>query len=374
MGFLFVVFVLFEICWSRPVTINNDEWSMFGHDAAHSFRSGLLGPNTNKTFFKFYISGATRSAAIGSDGTIYCDSLDGNLYAVEPFGNLKWTFKASKPFISVPALAVDGTIYITSQENLLYAINPTGVEQWNFSIATSINNQIQPSPTIGSDGTIFIGSTELDSSYMYAITPSGQLKWKFRSGRSGLICQSRRRWHTLFWFYRWLFLCFGLVSGTKKWSVQTSNSIQSSVAIGSDGTLYFGSQDKNLYAMDSSSGAVKWKFTTGAPIYASPGIGADGTIYVGSTDGFFYAVDQTGNKVWSFNASATIFASPAIGQDGTLYVISSKGVMHALDNSGKEIWSYQTNIVTAAQSSPVIGVGKSLVWASGSMLIGVRGF
>ena len=58
----------------------------------------------------------------------------------------------------------------------------------------------------------------------------------------------------------------------------------SSPAIGSDGTIYVGSFDNNLYAINHTYGSEKWRFETGDWIYSSPAIGADGTIYVGSND------------------------------------------------------------------------------------------
>jgi hypothetical protein len=50
-----------------------------------------------------------------------------------------------------------------------------------------------------------------------------------------------------------------------------------------------GSLDKNLYAVNPD-GTQKWAFTTGGPINSSPALGPDGTVYVGSDDGKLYAV------------------------------------------------------------------------------------
>jgi outer membrane protein assembly factor BamB len=64
--------------------------------------------------------------------------------------------------------------------------------------------------------------------------------------------------------------------------------VESSPAIGADGTIYFGSGDFNLYALtDGGQDAVaeKWAFEAGPIETSSPAIGADGTIYIGSNDG-----------------------------------------------------------------------------------------
>ena len=68
--------------------------------------------------------------------------------------------------------------------------------------------------------------------------------------------------------------------------------IDSSPAIGADGTIYVGSEDDNLYALtdNGTSGSLKWKYATGIVIESSPALGADGTIYVGSNDNNLYAL------------------------------------------------------------------------------------
>ena len=71
--------------------------------------------------------------------------------------------------------------------------------------------------------------------------------------------------------------------GTMKWAFSTGSWVDSSPALGMDGTVYVGSFDSNLYAINPD-GAMKWAFPTGASIWSSPAIGKDGTIYVGSDD------------------------------------------------------------------------------------------
>ena len=64
----------------------------------------------------------------------------------------------------------------------------------------------------------------------------------------------------------------------------------SSPAIGSDGTVYVGSWDNKLYAINGKSGVKLWEFETGGSVNSSPAIGSDGTVYVGSDDKKLYAI------------------------------------------------------------------------------------
>ena len=64
----------------------------------------------------------------------------------------------------------------------------------------------------------------------------------------------------------------------------------SSPAIGSDGTVYVGSIDRKLYAINGKTGGKLWEFETGKDVFSSPAIGSDGTVYVGSWDNKIYAI------------------------------------------------------------------------------------
>ena len=78
--------------------------------------------------------------------------------------------------------------------------------------------------------------------------------------------------------------------GTPIWEFETGDEVFSSPAIGSDGTVYVGSFDNKLYAINGKSGVKLWEFETGGQVFSSPAIGSDGTVYVGSSDKKLYAI------------------------------------------------------------------------------------
>ncbi len=65
--------------------------------------------------------------------------------------------------------------------------------------------------------------------------------------------------------------------------------MESTPAIGSAGTVYVGSWDKTLYAINGKTGVKQWEIDTGGVVRSSPAIGPDGTVYVGSSDKKLYA-------------------------------------------------------------------------------------
>ena len=157
-------------------------------------------------------------------------------------------------------------------------------------------------------------------------------------------------------------------TGDKLWEFETGDSVYSSPAIGSDGTVYVGSSDKKLYAINGKTGVKLWEFETGDVVHSSPAIGSDGTVYVGSHDRKFYALNgKTGVKLWEFETGSRVSSSPAIGSNGTVYVGSKDKKLYALDGenlkqifvNGKELfeikklWEFET--ADAVSSSPVIG-------------------
>ena len=79
-----------------------------------------------------------------------------------------------------------------------------------------------------------------------------------------------------------------------------------------------------------------WEFETGDEVWSSPAIGSDGTVYVGSYDNKLYAVDgKSGVKLWEFETRGGVNSSPAIGSDGTVYVGAGYNKLYAIKSDSK---------------------------------------
>lgn len=127
------------------------------------------------------------------------------------------------------------------------------------------------------------------------------------------------------------------VDGTILWTFETGSGIESSPVIDKEGTLYFGTTDCYVYAVDRQ-GDLKWKTKIGTPqikgyggskdytcIPGTASIDSNGNIYITTRDQKLVAVDSEGNVLWEFiiNLTPDHFGSPAIGSDGTIYVLGS---------------------------------------------------
>ncbi len=266
-------------------------------------------------------------------------------------GKLKWSFETGGDVQSSPAIGSDGTIYMGSHDNKLYAINPDGTEKWNYTT----NNRVRSSPAIGSDGTIYVGSYD---NRLYAINPDGTEKWNFSTGL----------------YISWSSPTIGSdgtiyvgsddsklyainPDGTEKWNFTTGGMVNSSPAIGSDGTIYVGSWDSKLYAINPD-GTLKWSFMTGHFVWSSPAVVSDGTLYIGSSNMKLFAINPDGTEKWSFMTGGAVDSSPAIGSDGTIYVGSDDDILYAINPDGSQEWNFSTN--GQVQSSPAIGSDSTI--------------
>lgn len=141
-------------------------------------------------------------------------------------------------------------------------------------------------------------------------------------------------------------------TGKLKWKFKTNGIIHTTPALYNN-TVYIGSWDTYVYAIDALSGKEKWRFKTGdhpgyhvmEGLQASPSI-HDGSVYFGSRDGFFYAVNSaTGKLEWKYDANSSWILTTAGIKDNTLYLGTSDSFLFlALDaKTGKEKFRFKTN-------------------------------
>lgn len=259
--------------------------------------------------------------------------------------------------LSSPAISPDGTtLYVgvcmttTAQTGLLVAID---LASQRPKSGWPINGYATPewvvsSPAVGPDGTVYFGCYD---GYLYALNgANGSLKWKKRLGYIVTSSPSLSADGTIIYIGSEGFSSNDDISGDNGlhavgsdgnpiWTFKTKAYVESTPAISSDGTLYFGCGDQYIYAVDSS-GALKWRVLTGSSVKSSPAIGADGTVYIGSYDGYFYALlPEKGELKWRFEVGKVVHASPALGPDGTIYFGALTSNFYALNPDGSQRWS-----------------------------------
>jgi len=148
-----------------------------------------------------------------------------------------------------------------------------------------------------------------------------------------------------------------------KWSFKTGGSVESTPFF-HNGSIYFGSGDRNLYALDAKTGAERWHCETDAIIQASCAA-AQNKIFVGSKRGTLYAIDDSnGRVVWKFQSTVnldSIFTTPLIHGNSLIFG-SMAGAVHALSiPNGNQAWEFKTE--AEANSSPQ-AIGETVYFGS----------
>lgn len=181
-------------------------------------------------------------------------------------------------------------------------------------------------------------------------------------------------------------------TGREKWKFSTNGNIRSTPAVW-EGRVYFLSLDGNFYAVNAQTGKLDWKFATGGEssptalglygmepalepipdpwdfLLSSPTV-ADGRVYFGSGDHYVYALNaRNGTLAWKFEAGDVVHSSPAV-MKGMLYIGCWNGVLYALDaTTGHLHWKFVTG---TDKTRFMQGIPGSPVVAAGEVVFGSR--
>jgi large repetitive protein len=238
-------------------------------------------------------------------------------------------------------------VFHTGRSNLRTE-NVTGTEIWR--VTEEIFGLMEGAPIIDDQGIIYFGA----NSHLYAFYANGTKKWKYESDGTIWATPAIAEDGTII-FPTWG--GYGTVhavcpNGTVKWTYRDGYETQSlsSPAIGTDGTIYFGSDDSpnyNIYAINAN-GTLRWKYSTGYITNGAPAIAPDGTIYIGSGDHHLYAMNPNGTLRWWYDTGSDIKGGATIASDGTIYVPAFNSYFYALTPNGELLWKGYTGDSVAA--------------------------
>ena len=271
--------------------------------------------------------------------------------APREFHRIKWKFPTGDRIVSSPVIQ-DKTLYFGGDDGNVYAVDAeTGRQIWKRATGGPVSS----TPAVA-NGIVYVGS--YDGKFYALDAHTGALKWKFAT-------DGERR-----------FEAKGLHGmQPKNQTIADAFDIFLSSPVIVQNTVYFGSGDGNLYALDAATGDLRWKFKTGDVVHASPAF-ANGVLFFGSWDSYFYAVDaKTGKEKWRFHGGEDSLihnqvgfqSSPAV-VDGVIYTGCRDAQLYALDAAtGKEKWRFD-NALSWVITSPAVFNGKVYFATSDSAL------
>lgn len=214
-----------------------------------------------------------------------------------------------------------GTIYFGTDINpFLYAVRADipgsagGTSRWRYPSSTQLTGDILTQPVVNpSNRDVIFATTD---GYVYALPYSTSS------------------------------------TPTRRWRFNTGSSLEAALAISPDGnTVYVGTTTGTnggvLYALDAkttnTSGSVRWRYPSSGSIgaiYRKPAVDGDGTIYFGSGNGRVYALNPDAGPLtdaqrlkWVYPSSGSIGAVESeieIGKDGNILFISNDGRLYSV--------------------------------------------
>ena len=214
---------------------------------------------------------------------------------------------------------------------------------------------------------VFVGS---EDHYMYALqTNSGTVSWKFRTLGKILSSVAFNHGGNIIYFGNTYGHVYALRSsdGSVVWSYKTDGAIVASPKVNLDGTVFVGSHDKALYALDGKTGSIVWTSVLDCDVWSSVAIDDErGLVFTGCASdksnvvdsehsSYIFALNATSGKlVWKFLGTKSVFSSPVLAPGGrTVFFASLDHNIYALEReTGKLIWSLDTG--SEIESSPVV--------------------
>ena len=267
--------------------------------------------------------------------------------------NLLWKFKTADRVYSSPAIAAHA-LFIGSGDHHLYALDKKdGRLLWKFQTGGAVH-----SSPLYRDGVVYASSAD---AYLYAVdAKTGKLIWKFASGgekvydtwdyylSSPVADEDRLYWGSGDGHI------YALQAATGKllWQAATGDVVHADAAVDST-RLYIGSFDGYFYCLNKYNGELIWKFNTLGDAYFPKGevqkaaLIKNGTVYFGSRDYNIYALDAaTGVGRWNQREKFSwIVATPFFYKDNIYFGTSDSHAFYALGAGyGEDRWKLKLNM------------------------------
>ena len=270
-----------------------------------------------------------------SDKFIFIGTKNGLFKLNKDKGKILW--KQDKGEVTSNPCLYKNAIIASFSNGYLHGFDiESGVELWSYKFSNK--------PYISKRMNNIISIAAGKSCYGFSLTTQ-KIIWEFKTDK--INTASPKISGSTVYFGSWDGNIYALnyKTGTSKWKYQTGWAIDSTPDI-SEGLVYIGSLDNNFYALDEKSGSLEWYFTCKSAIHSNP-VAYGNYVFFGCDDGRFYAINKTnGDLEWSFtpeyslNSDAynykttPIISNPTV-EDSVVY-FDAKGILYALDAQTSE--------------------------------------
>ncbi len=236
-------------------------------------------------------------------------------------------------------------VYVHTDNAMLYAINVI-----DGKIEKSLSTSFMSSPfAIAQYGDkLYFASDKL-----YCIDTAFNPVWEYDGG---VACSSSPQFYNdkIYVAMGDKINCVDL-SGNNVWQSAAVGAgiITSSVKVIAD-VVYFGAQDKKIYALNANNGAINWYYTTLDKVESSPMV-YGGMCIIGGSDYNLYCLDIIdGSLRWKYHTLERVVSSPTVHSSTNTIIVGSYDFnLYGIDHvSGKLKWKYPA--ASLIKSSPVV--------------------
>ncbi len=297
---------------------------------------------------------AAKGSALAVNDTIYAAADSGIFYAIDLAGNLLWSAQTGPSGFGIhgTAAVAHGLVYIGAYDGVMYAYNQTtGALVWSTKVGGSIGS----SPLVH-DGLVYVSveTPEPNGHLSVLDAASGQEIWRDDAPTDhphSSVSLDPETGILVFGANDGVLYAYNITTRSLAWTYQTGDAIKGPVLV-AGGSVFFGSWDHHVYRV-SLGGELLWRYRTGNAVMSGPGLDPNGgTLYIGSHDNRLYALDaQTGEPRWTYETGGRVISSPTVLEDGVL-AGSYDGYLYALTHDGMPMWRYQ--LAGRVTSSPAI--------------------
>lgn len=297
----------------------------------------------NVTPFNVGTHTAAKGSALVVGDTIYAAADSGKLYALDRNGTILWTAQTGPSGFGIhgTAAVAGGLVYIGAYDGVMYAFNATdGAPAWKTKLGDSIGS----SPLVH-DGLVYISVETREPSGLLAVldAATGAEVWRDETPTDhphSSVSLDHVRGLAVFGANDGYLYAYDIKNRSLAWTFETGNAIKGPIVL-AGGSAFFGSWDKYVYRV-SLDGELLWRYRTGGMVMSGPGFDpVSDTLYIGSHDYRVYALDaESGALRWSFKTEGRVTSSPTV-VDGGILVGSYDGYLYALRDDGSPEWRYQ---------------------------------
>ncbi|MDB5196378.1 MAG: metallophosphoesterase [Flaviaesturariibacter sp.] len=284
---------------------------------------------TGKKRWTYQTRGPIFSSPAATGNKIVFGSTDSSVYCLSTSGKLLWKTATAASVLGCPVIQ-NGMVYIGGSDHHYRALDlQTGKEVWQFA---GLEGPVTSTPVL-TDSLIIFGAWDR---YLYALDKrSGKLKWKWGNGSSVInyspaACIPVVKDDVVYVVAPDRYLtAIDLASGNSLWRTNEAT-VRESLGVSEDGAWIYGkTMQDTLVAF--RTGKVKtdvWKMNVGYGYEHAPSmlVQKAGTLYFGSRNGIVYAIDPaTRQLAWKYKLDNSMVNTVNVLESGRVLASTMDG-------------------------------------------------